>query len=132
MTNPRVVAMRGWIMPEPLVMPAVRTTPRRRLVSANAVLGTRSVVMMARAASSKRSVPRPPTSRGRASMIFRGSSSTPITPVEAGSTCETGSFRSFAAALEVASATASPVRVAQLALPAFTRMAPTRPPDSFK
>ena len=57
-------------------------------------------------------------------MILRGSSSTPITPVEAGSTCVTGSRSSFAAALHVASATASPVRVAQLALPALTSTAP--------
>ncbi len=55
MTKPSVVAMRGWIMPEPLVMPAMRTVPRRSCTSAKAVLGTRSVVMMARAASSKRS-----------------------------------------------------------------------------
>ncbi len=47
-------------------MPATRTAPRRRWASAKAVLQTRSVVMMARAASSNRAGERPSTRRGRA------------------------------------------------------------------
>ena len=114
-------------------MPAMRTAPRRSLTSAKAVLGTRSVVMMARAASSKRSGARPATSRGSASVILprrrvprrsrRWRRAAPAPPAD---------FSSLAAALQVASATASPVRVAQLALPAFTRMAPARPRDSVQ
>ena len=65
-------------------------------------------------------------------MILRASSSTPITPVEEGSTCVTGSRSSLAAALQVASATASPVRVAQLALPALISTAPHRPLDALQ
>ena len=55
MTKPSVVAMCGWIMPEPLVMPAIRTAPRRSVTSREGHLGHRSVVMMARATSPKRS-----------------------------------------------------------------------------
>jgi len=121
--------MRGWIMPELWSCP--RPAPRR------AAAGSRRMRFWGpgrghdgAGASSKRPVPRPLTSLGNASMILRGSSSTPITPVEAGSTCDAGSFRSLAAALEVASATASPVRVAQLAFPALTRMAPRGRPTA--
>ena len=131
-TKPSVVAIMGWIMPLPLVMPATRTAPRRRRASAKAVLGTRSVVMMARETASKPSAVRPLTRRGRASMILRGSSSTPITPVEEGTTCVTGRRSNLAVALHVASATASPVRVAQLALPALITTAPQRPLDAFR
>src|ERR1035438_5461895 len=132
MTKPSVVAIIGWIIPLPFVMPATRTAPRRRRASAKAVLGTRSVVIMARATASKPSARSPLTRRGRASMILRGSSSTPITPVEEGTTWVTGRRRSLAAALHVDSATASPVRVAQLALPALITTAPHRPLDAFR
>ena len=60
------------------------------------------------------------------------SSSTPITPVEAGITWFAGSRRSCAADRQQASATVSPVRVAQLALPAFTRIAPTAPREAAR
>ncbi len=46
-TNPSVVAMRGWIIPEPLVIPAIRTP----FTSANAVLARVSVVRIAVATS---------------------------------------------------------------------------------
>jgi hypothetical protein len=35
--------MRGWIMPEPLVTPAMRTAPRRRVTSREAQDGTRNI-----------------------------------------------------------------------------------------
>src|ERR1035441_9688138 len=126
-TNPSVVAICGWIIPEPLVMPATRTAPRRNAVSAKAVLGTRSVVMMARAASSKRPGWRPAARRGSASIILCGSISTPITPVETGSTWLTGSRNNRAAALQVASATAWPVRVAPFGWPGFPRNCAPQP-----
>ena len=85
-TKPSVVAIIGWIMPLPFVMPATRTAPRRSLASAKAVFGTRSVVMMARATPSKLVALSWLTRRGSASVIRRGSSSTPITPVEEGIT----------------------------------------------
>jgi hypothetical protein len=92
-----------------------------------AVFGRRSVVRIARETSSNRAGERPSTSRGRALVIFAGSSSTPITPVEATSTSVAGIRRWRAACLAVSSATASPVRVAQLALPALIRMALAAP-----
>ncbi len=52
--------------------------------------------------------------------------------MDEGNTCATGNLSSLAAAFEVASATASPVRVAQLAFPALTRMAPASPFDNFR
>ena len=85
-------------------MPAIRTTPRRSLTSPNAVFATRSVVMMARAASSNRSGRNPSTRHGIAPVIFLGSSSTPITPVEAGRTCATGILSTPAAAALLATA----------------------------
>ena len=131
--SPSVVAISGWIMPVPLVMPAIRTVPRRSLTSANAVLGTRSVVMMARATSSKRSADSPLTRRGSASVILLriqfhadhagGRGQHLVTPAGAAV---------WPRPCSVASATASPVRVAQLALPALTRMAPTSPCDAFR
>jgi hypothetical protein len=51
-----------------------------------------------------------------------------MTPVDDGSTCGAGTLSSFARARLVASATLSPVRVAQLALPALTSTARARPP----
>ena len=55
-------------------------------------------------------------------MIRFSSSSTPITPVEAGSTMIGCSFSSFARAFVVLLATLSPDLVAQLALPALIRI----------
>ena len=64
-------------------------------------------------------------SAGSALRISSESSSTPITPVEAGSTCATGSSSRFASSAAACRARPrSPVRVAQLALPALTRIAP--------
>ena len=53
-----------------------------------------------------------------------------MTPVEAGSTWVTGNFSILASAPQVAMATRSPVRVAQFALPALIRMAPTCPREA--
>ncbi len=53
-----------------------------------------------------------------------------MTPVEAGITCATGTFIFLASALQHFMAASSPFRVAQLALPALTRMALTRPRDA--
>ena len=50
--NPSIVAMFGWIIPEPLHMPPMRTVRPPRSTSAWAVFGTVSVVMIARAAAS--------------------------------------------------------------------------------
>src|SRR5207249_1674945 len=72
------------------------------------------------------------TSFGTASVNSVESSSTPITPVEAGSTYSRSVFSALATALQDASATCSPVRVAQFAFPALIRTAATLPFDDFK
>ncbi len=63
-------------------MPAIDTP----LSSANAVLGTVSVVMIARDTSGNALARRDSFNAGKAPVILHGSSSTPITPVEAGNT----------------------------------------------
>ena len=65
-------------------------------------------------------------------MIRLASSSTPITPVDAGNTCVGGTCSCLATASQQASATRSPVRVAQFALPALISTALTRPRDLVK
>ena len=124
-TKPSVVAISGWIMPEPFVMPAMRTVPRRSLTSANAVFGTRSVVMMARAASSKPFAAQPlHQPRQRVDDFAADRVPRRSRPWRPAAPASPAASAACAAACDVASATASPVRVAQLALPAFTRMAP--------
>jgi len=51
-TKPSVVAIFGWIMPEPFVMPATTTVPPRNLTSSLATFICVSVVIIARAALS--------------------------------------------------------------------------------
>ncbi len=46
-----IVAMFGWIIPDPLHIPPRRTDFPPTSISSSAVLGTRSVVMIARAAA---------------------------------------------------------------------------------
>ncbi len=132
-TKPSVVAMRGWIMPEPLVMPAMRTVPRRSLTSAKASLATRSVVRMARATLPK------PSSReagDQARQRVDDELGVQFHADHAGGSRQ--HLRRPAAATgaprtrQQASATASPVRVAQLALPAFTRIAPAAPREAVR
>ena len=98
-----------------------------------AVLGTRSVVMMARATSSKPfgAQPRDQARQGVDDLAAR-----PV-PRRSRRWRPAAPARPAAAAVwrrlwQVASATASPVRVAQLALPALTRMAPTSPRERFR
>ncbi len=86
-----------------------------------------SVVMMARAASSNRDASSPATKAGRALTIRVRSSSTPITPVEAGRISAGFALRAFAAAATHSVATDSPLRVAQFAFPALISRARTRP-----
>src|SRR5581483_12488644 len=91
-----------------------------------------SVVIIARATASNATGESPEMSLGMASVINLGSNSTPITPVEAGRTYSVLVFKAFATALQEVNATRSPVRVAQLALPALTRTAATVPFEDFK
>ncbi len=116
--------MLGWIMPAPLVMPAIFAP----LTSAKAVFRTVSVVMIAPAAASNCAASRHETSLGSAFTMSLASISTPITPVDAGRICSGLDSSRFAAARTHSSATRCPVRVAQFALPALTRIARTFPP----
>ena len=85
-----MVAMFGWIMPEPFAQPAMRTClPPMRIFSA-AHLGTVSVVMIERANCSKEPASglRERTSSGTATRILSTCSGAPITPVEHTRICE--------------------------------------------
>ena len=81
-----MVAIFGWIIPEPLQMPVIRTEPPLRATSVVTVFGTRSVVRIATANGSAVWVARS-GSIGIAAAIFSMSSATPMTPVEAVKIC---------------------------------------------
>src|SRR5574340_141422 len=100
-----MVAMLGWIMPEPLAIPVTVTvlppTCARRL----APLATMSVVMIACAASLQWAGARSAWAAGSAGRILSTGSGSRITPVENGSTCS--------APMPMIPATASQVRRAR-------------------
>ena len=127
--NTRSVAISGWIMPEPLAMPArVNSWPSIMPLTREA-LGRVSVVMMARAASPNPSGFSPATNGGRAWIMRSPGSGAPMTPVDDGSTRRSGILSNLAAARQVARAASNPRGPLQaLALPAFTRMAWAVPP----
>ncbi len=64
-TNASIVAMSGWIMPEPLAMPVTVTGTPSSVMRRDAPFGTVSVVMIARAASSQPSARAADTARGQ-------------------------------------------------------------------
>ena len=110
-TKPSIVAMLGWIIPAPLLMPVTVTSTPSSVDAARRALGTVSVVMIAsaalqpavrRAASAQRL-------RQAASMRSTGSGSM-ITPVENGSTCCGSQPSSRASAAHVARARRGPAR----------------------
>ncbi len=119
-------------MPEPLVIPATRTERSRICTSSEATFMRVSVVIIARATDSNPSGDRPDSSFGTAPVSSFGSNSTPMTPVDAGITYSVLIFKAFATALHESSAARSPLRVAQFALPAFTRIAATLPLEDCK
>ena len=83
--------------------------------------------MIAAATASNESGRSAAASSGIVSTTSRAFISTPITPVDAGSTSCSWTPSAFAADRTHSSATRSPVRVAQLALPALISQARTRP-----
>jgi hypothetical protein len=119
-------------MPEPLVMPATRTLPSENCTSSEAVLGRVSVVMIASATAWKLSPDNRSTNFGSGAMRRSAASSTPMTPVEAGTMYSGRVFNVLARALQDASATRSAVRVAQFALPALIRTAVTLPREILR
>jgi hypothetical protein len=118
-----MVAMFGWIIPEPLATPTTRAPPRRR---ASAVFIVRSVVRMA-SANGSTSSPRAATASGTPARTRSIGSLWPITPVDPVSTsCARASPRAPAVAAAKSSLSQTPSSpLAQLALPALTTSACT-------
>ena len=81
-----IVAMSGWIMPEPLAMPVTVTGTPSIAIRRDAPFGTVSVVMMADTASNQWSAASASRAAGSAATIFSTGSGSMITPVENGST----------------------------------------------
>ena len=131
--KPSIVAMRGSIMPDPFAMPPTRKVPAAVSTLTACDLGNGSVVMIARVAAS---APATESSRAAASMparTFAGSSWTPITPVDATSTCSGRHPRASAAAAAMSRATVIPAApVHALAHPLFTTIACASPPLSAR
>ncbi len=121
----------GWIMPAPFAVPKMLTATPSMSITARATFIFVSVVMMAVAKSSAWPgvPPRVARSAGMALTIFSAGSGTPMIPVEEGKTSSKRQPRVWAAALQVSIQARMPGSpVAQLALPALTRTAETRPP----
>ena len=81
-----MVAMSGHIMPAPLATAETVAVFSPTASCLDAYLGKASVVMIASAASTALSPPRPLTSFGMAFLIFPAGRRSPITPVEEGTT----------------------------------------------
>mmetsp|Transcript_11775 Transcript_11775/g.25250 ORF Transcript_11775/g.25250 Transcript_11775/m.25250 type:complete len:303 (+) Transcript_11775:438-1346(+) len=107
-TTESMVAMLGWIIPEPLHMPPMCTVLPPMFTCRAALLLTRSVVVMATAARCPSSslVPRVPTISGMAGMKFSIFMRRPITPVDCSSTSSGVMLRALARALAVSTASA--------------------------
>ncbi|OIQ79802.1 hypothetical protein GALL_384500 [mine drainage metagenome] len=81
-----MVAMLGWIMPEPLAIPVMVTVLPPISTWREVPLATISVVMIAVAALSQLSSPRSATQAGRPATTRSTGSGSMMTPVENGST----------------------------------------------
>ena len=117
-------------MPEPLAIPPIVISRPLMPTRAAASLGKGSVVMIACAASDPSLAPRAWNATGNPFWILSIGSATPITPVDATSTCSTGqpTRRAVSAVIVLASRSpASPVQA--LAHPLLTTTARATPPD---
>ena len=126
-TKQSIVAILGWIMPEPFAMPPIvhslspigkRTATCLRFVS---------VVMIASAASPLPPVESDAASAGMASLIGPSGSGWPITPVEATTTSFAAIFSACAALLHIAAAISRPSALHVFALPELHKIARARP-----
>ena len=128
-TKASMVAMSGWIMPEPLAMPLMVTgTPSIAAVRVTSFAKV-SVVMIAAAAAAQASDSRSAASCGSAAVMRSSGSGSPMTPVEATNTSVGLQPSRPAAAFTVRSTLAVPtLPVKALALPELTRMARALPP----
>jgi hypothetical protein len=123
-TNASIVAIAGWIMPDPLATPVIVIGTPSTSTRRDAPLGTVSVVMIADTAASQRSGASAASAAGSAATIFATGSGSMITPVERGSTSFSAQPRRSATALHVVRASAMPAcPVPALALPALNTIA---------
>src|SRR3989441_262842 len=128
-----MVAMRGWIIPAPLVTPARWTAFPSISDRSTQDFGNVSVVMIARGTGG--GLWAESFSLGAGSWLKRSSDlrGTPMPPAEATRTCWAGPRSSFAAARAVSSAVRRPTRPVQaLALPELTTTARARPPLAWR
>ena len=127
--NSSIVAMLGWIMPDPLAMAPMRQGLPPSVNSTAYSLGWVSVVMMAVAAawlpaalaSSLAAAAGMPAANGSRLMAW------PMTPVEDGSTSAAATPSACAASSQVARASSTPPGAQVLALPLLTKMAWAQP-----
>ena len=123
-----MVAMSGWIMPEPLAMPATVTSVSPMRARAHAPLANVSVVRIASAASRQPGAVSASHRPGSAAVILPTGRGSPITPVEATNTSSGSQPRSAAAVSASARTAASPAApTSTLALPALTTRPRARP-----
>ena len=129
-TTPSIVAIMGSIMPEPFAIPPMRYAPVAAVTSTAASFGNGSVVMMARAAEGPPSRSSAAAAEAMPLVTTSQSSSTPMTPVDATSTCSTGHPATLAVSAAIARASAIPESpVHAFAHPLLTTIARAVPPD---
>ena len=131
-TNPSIVASIGSIIPEPFAIPPILTSRPPIAICAADSFGNGSVVMMARAASAPwaASAPSAPKAAGSPRRSFWIGSATPMTPVEATSTCSAGQSTRRAVSNAMSRATWSPSSpVHAFAQPLLTMTARAAPPE---
>src|SRR5436309_15491342 len=122
-------ARRRWIMPAPFAQPVILGLRPFQPKTGVAVLGVVSVVRMAREASLKREEDKAAKAAGMAEMSRPAGRCSPITPVEATSTCSASIPAMRVKARAVLRAAASPRSpVAAFAHPEFATIARAAPP----
>ena len=127
--NESIVAMFGWIIPEPFAIPVTVIGTPSTIVRRDAPLGTVSVVMIDRAASNQPSLRAAACATGSAATIFSNGSGSMITPVENGRTSSGAQRSNSPTAAHVDRAALSPGwPVPAFALPALTISARSDPP----
>ena len=123
-TKASIVAMLGWIIPEPLAIPPMRTGRSPIVVSKAIDLVTKSVVIMACAAASDPVSEAAAISWGMALRIASMRMRWPITPVEASNTDSAGKLSACPSNIAHSKASSQPWEpVAALACPALQRIA---------
>src|SRR5665811_971439 len=119
-----MVAMFGWIMPDPLAMPVMVMVAPSMIICFEIALATMSVVMIACAASNQLSARMFATAPGKPAAILATGNCSMITPVENGNICDALQPSKPARAAQVVRASCKPCSpVPALALPVLTSSA---------